>query len=408
MKKGFFYGYIILFFLFILQLVMYGPRGSFGVFIKPLTAEFDWTRALVSGAFSVSSLLQGFSGIIMGWLNDRIGPRFVITLCGILLGAGLMLMFFVDSSWQLYLFYVLPVGLGMGGLFSPQMSTAARWFVKRRNLVSGIIMAGGGMGGLIGPPLITWLIYTYSWRDAFLFIGLGVLILVIISAQFLRRDPYKMGQVPYGEGSETPEKAPSHISGISLKQAFNTKKLWLFAVITFCVGFCLTTPSVHIVPYAIDRGSSPAVAAIILSVMNISMTAGSIVIGLIADRIGSRRAFITCICLQSSIMFLLLPVTTPLLIGFFMTILTFGCGGLAVINSSLIAELFGMKAHGAILGCIVFTWVLGGAAGTFIGGSVFDSTGNYQWVFLLCGVLALAAIIMAISLNRIRKTEAPA
>jgi MFS family permease len=408
MKKSFFYGYIIIIILFILQAVMYGPRGSFGVFIKPLTTEFDWTRALVSGAYSLSSFIQGFSGIFMGWLNDRLGPRIVITVCGILVGAGLMLMYFVDSAWQLYLFYVVLIGTGMGGLFAPQMSTAARWFVKRRNIVTGIIMAGGGSGGLIGPPLITWLIYTYNWRDAFLFIGIGVFILVIIAAQFLKRDPVKIGQVPYGEGSEIKSKTISGVLGLSLKQVIRTKKFWIFTTTIFCIGFCLTTNMVHIVPYAIDRGISPETAAIILSSMNVAMTVGSIVVGLIADRIGSRRTFVICICLFSSIVLLLPPVTLPALLVLFVTIMSFGGGGIAVINSSLVAELFGMKSHGAILGCIVFSWTLGGGLGTYIAGSLFDVTGSYQGVFLLCGILVAAAIIMAIYLNRIRKIEATA
>ena len=118
MKKSFFYGYIIVSICFIVQMVMFGPRASFGVFIKPLNNEFEWSRALISGAFSLSSIVQGSSGIIMGWLNDRIGPRIVVTISGILVGSGLMLMFFVHSTWQLYLFYSIIIGLGNGGPYS--------------------------------------------------------------------------------------------------------------------------------------------------------------------------------------------------------------------------------------------------------------------------------------------------
>lgn len=384
---------------------MYGPRGSFGVFIKPLTDEFDWSRALVAGAFSVSSFFQGVSGITMGSLNDKLGPRLVLTICGVLVGAGLMLMFFVDSAWQLYLFYSLLIGAGMGGLFAPQMSTAARWFVKKRNIVTGILMAGGGLGGLIGPPLITWLIYTYDWRRAFLYIGLGVFVLVIFASQFLKRDPSEVGQVPYGEVSETKGKAASEVSRLSLKQALNTQKFWLFVITVFCIGFCNVTPNVHIVPYAIDRGISPETAAIILSSMNVAMPVGSVVVGFLADRIGSRRAFVACIYFLFALLFLLLPVTNPWLLGSFVTISAFGAGGIAVLISSLVADLFGMKSHGAILGCMVFSFTFGGAAGTYIGGSIFDATRSYQWLFLLCGMLILTAIIIATSLNRIRKSE---
>lgn len=262
------------------------------------------------------------------------------------------------------------------------------------------------MGGLISPPLITWLIYTYGWREAFLFVGAGVFVLIILAAQFLVRDPSKIGQVPYGEESRQPDKVSDYASGLSVKQALHTRKFWILAFVIFCNGFCSVTALVHIVPYAIDRGISPETAAIILSTMNVVIPVGSMVMGLIADRVGSGKVFITGVTFLSAITLLLLPVNMPWLLGFFMAILSFGSGGVAVMQSSLVADLFGMKSHGAVLGCIVFTLTLGGAAGSYIAGSIFDSTGSYQWVFTICGVLVVAAIMMAVYLNRIREYTA--
>lgn len=403
---AFFYGYIIVMVLFILQMAMTGPRTSFGVFIKPLTDEFDWPRALVAGAYSISSIVQGFSGIMMGWLNDRLGPRLVLTICSLLVGAGLMLIYFIDSAWQLYFLYAVLIGIGMGGLFAPQMSTVARWFIKRRNIMTGLLMAGRGVAGFIGPIIITWLIYTYSWRQSFLFVGAAVFVLVLVGAQFIRRDPSQMGLLPYGEGSAQKGKDRSYATGLSLKEALHTRKFWIFGIIIFCAGFCVNTLTVHIAPMAIDQGISPAVAAIILSIMNGTTTVATIVVGFAADRIGILRAFTISIFLFFSIWLVLLPVTSPWLLTLFVVILSFGAGGIAVMESGLTAELFGMKAHGAILGCIIFNWTLGGATGTFMGGLVFDITGSYQTIFLACGILVTIAFIMAIFLNRLRKTEA--
>jgi MFS family permease len=401
MKKAFFYGYIIVVVIFVLQLVMFGPRVSFGVFIKPLNAQFDWSVALISGAFSISSLVQAISSIVMGWLNDKRGPRFVLTICGMLVGSGLILMFLVDAVWQLYLFYGALIGVGMGGLVAPQMSTIARWFVRRRNIMTAVLMTGGGLGGLIGPPLITWLIYTYTWQKAYLFIGIGVFLLMVLPAQFLRRDPSQMGQVPYGDNTQSQARGPSVAKGLSSKQALQTKRFWLFALAIFCVGFCLWTVMVHIVPCAIDRGISPRVAAVILAVMNGAQPVGSIVMGIVSERIGNRRSLVTCVSLLSAVILLLFPVTNPWLLGLILMVIAFGLGGISVVQSSITAELFGMKSHGTILGYTVFTFSIGGALGTYIGGSVFDATGSYQIVFLICGVLILAAIFMVILLNRL-------
>ena len=204
---------------------MFGSRVSFGVFLKPLTTEFEWTRGLVAGAFSASTIVQALSSIMMGWANDRMGPRFVLTVCGILVGTGLLLVSLVNSVWQLYLCYVLLVGVGMGSLVAPQMSTIARWFVKRRNLMTAAMMAGGGLGGLIGPPLVTWIVYTYSWREAYLYLGAGVFVFMVVSAQFLRRDPSKMGQVPYGHESGATRQTAGGNFGTFFARSFQNQNL---------------------------------------------------------------------------------------------------------------------------------------------------------------------------------------
>jgi OFA family oxalate/formate antiporter-like MFS transporter len=406
MKKSFFYGYVIISSVFILQAVMSGPKFSFGVFIKPITAEFDWSRALVSGAFSVSSIVMGLSSILMGWLNDRIGPRKVLTICGILVGSGLMLMFFVHSAGQLYLFYSIIIGLGMGGLIAPQMSTITRWFFARRNIMIGLLLAGAGLGGIICPPLITWLIYTYNWREAFLFVGIVVFILVILLAQFLKRDPSQIGQIPYQKGNDTRRQKLADVEELSLVQALHTMKFWMFSFIMLTFGFFVTTITVHIVPYAIDRGISPASAAMILAVMSMALPVGSIIIGFVADKMGSRRMLIICQCFSLGVLLFLLPVKSAWVLDIFVVVLALGAGGVGVLQATVVAELFGLKSNGIILGVNSFVLTFGSSLGAFTAGSLFDATGNYQSVFLLCGVLVVAAIIMAIFLNRIRKAEA--
>jgi MFS family permease len=405
MKKSLFYGYIIVFICCILQIVSVGPRNSFGVFIKPLTEEFEWNRALISGAFTLSTILLGLSSIFMGWLNDRAGPRIVMTISGILIGAGSILMYFVHSTWQLYLFYSIFIGSGMGGIIAPQMSTVTRWFITRRNVMLGLLMAGGGLGGIIAPPLITWLVYTYNWREAFLFVGAGILIIVVLLAQFLKRDPSKIGQIPYQKGNETRRKALANIDELSLNQALHTSKFWMFSIIIFCTGFCVATISVHVVPLAIDRGISAVNAAVILSVMNVAMTAGNVITGLISEKFGSRRILIVCQCLLLGVVLFLLPVNSAWVLCVFAGVMSLGGGGIAVLCGTIVAELFGLKSNGTIVGVILFVFTLG-SLGAFIGGLVFDTTGNYQWVLLICMCLSAAAIIMAFFLNHRRKTEA--
>ena len=127
-KPTFFYGHIVIWSLAIIMLTIWIPYTAFGVFFKPVLTEFGWTRALTSGAFSLAMIISGLLTIVMGALNDKFGPRVVLTLCGSLLGLGYLLMSQVNAIWQFYLFYGVIIGIGMGGSVIPLLSTVARWF----------------------------------------------------------------------------------------------------------------------------------------------------------------------------------------------------------------------------------------------------------------------------------------
>ena len=129
-KPWLFYGYVVVLAAFVIQFMMFAPRASFGIYIKPFIAEFDWSRGLISGAFALSTIIIGFAGIAAGALNDRFGPRVLLTFLGAILGAAYLLLSVLDAPWQLYVFYSLGVGVGMGGFYVPMLSTVARWFVK--------------------------------------------------------------------------------------------------------------------------------------------------------------------------------------------------------------------------------------------------------------------------------------
>lgn len=109
-RPGLYYGYVILGAAVLIMVACFGINFAFGIFFKPMLTEFNWTRAVTSGAFSLSWLVTGFVAILAGALNDRFGPRVIITGCGLLLGLGYVLMSQVSTVWQLYLFYGVIIG----------------------------------------------------------------------------------------------------------------------------------------------------------------------------------------------------------------------------------------------------------------------------------------------------------
>lgn len=162
LKTRYFYGYNIVAAGFLVQAVCIGAMFTYGVFFKEFQTAFGWSRALISGASSLAFLVMGAVGILAGTLNDRIGPRIIITVSGASLGIGYMLMAHLELPWQLYLLYGGFVGIGFSTHDVITLSTVARWFVIRRGMMSGLVKVGTGAGQLLVPLIATGLIAAFG------------------------------------------------------------------------------------------------------------------------------------------------------------------------------------------------------------------------------------------------------
>jgi len=398
-KSKFFYGYVVVVAAFLIMMVMWGTSVSFGVFFKPLLTEFGWTRAMTSGAFSLSILMYGVLGIVVGRLNDRFGPRIVITICGVFLGLGYLLMSQIGTIWHLYLFYGVIIGIGLSGAYVPMGSTIARWFTQRRGMMTGLVVSGVGIGIVIMPPIVSWFISTYGWRTSYIIMGIIAFTFIISTAQFLRRDPGQMGLLPYGKKGVKGDALSLEAGGFSFRQAIHTSQFWLLCAINFCFGVVLDVIIVHIVPHATDLEISAASAASILAITGGISIAGRITMGSAGDRIGSKSALTICFILMSVALFWLLAAKELWMFYLFAIIFGFGYGGFAPLASLIVAELFGLSSHGAILGSTEFIFTIGGAVGPVLAGRIFDITGSYNLAFLTCATIAVMGVISILLLR---------
>jgi MFS family permease len=398
-QPGFYYGYVIVSVSFLILLVSWGSQYSFGVFFKPVLNEFGWTRAATSGAYSLNMALTGIAGFFAGRLSDRIGPRLVITTCGILLGLGYLLMSRVTEIWHIYVFYGLLAGIGMGGTFVPLMSAVTRWFVKRRGLASGIVVAGIGVGMFSLPLLANLLISSYNWQTSYAMLGLITIGLMVIPGQFLRRPPGQ-NAIPARELKTGPAgNRDMQVQGRSFREAIRTRQFWTIIVMSLLFVFGLHTILVHIVAHATDIGIAPTSAAVIISITGVASIISKVVMGSLGDRIGNRRTIIV-VFLLTTVSFLWLLFADELwMIYLFGAVFGLGYGGFATTQSPLVADYFGLKAHGTILGLAGFATTVGGAIGSFTAGSIFDLSGSYQWAFILCVIFGVTSLALAISLK---------
>ncbi len=402
---GIFYGFFIVGLSLIILMMMWGTYYAFGVFFKPVLTEFGWTRAMVSGATSLAMFTNGLIAIAMGSLTDRFGPRLVLTVCGLLLGIGYLLMSKVTAVWQLYLFYGIIIGFGMGGSFIPLASTVARWFVKKRGAMTGLIVAGIGIGAMVGPPSAVRLISIFGWRTSYLIMGCAILVVVVMAAQLIKRDPSLMGLTAFGENEQTPQKAMAgnptiQAKNLSLGEAVCTGRFWALTAMFFCFGFCLHSIMVHIVPHAMELGFSPADAANLLATIGGLSIIGKIFMGLAGDSIGSRNIILISFILMALALLWLLTAKVIWMLFIFSALFGFAYGGSVAVHSPLVAELFGLNSHGLIMGAAGVGVTIGGAAGPLFTGYIFDITGNYQAAFQVCSVMGITGVLTTIAIKK--------
>ena len=395
------YGWVMVILSIFVQAVHIMMIYAFGVFLIPVTMEFNWERGALSAALSITMLVGGSLSIFTGRLCDKYGPRPLVTVGGLAAGTAYLLMAQISSLWQAYLIWGLLLGIAWSCLTIPVTSTIPRWFHKRRGIAQGLTMTGIGLGGVIWPPLAQWLISSYSWQQAYIIVGLATIIILIPLAQFMKHSPQRMGLKPYGEDEPADEQSPASVmGGISLQQVIKTGRFWIFGFITFAFLFCIQPIVVHITPHAVDIGISAMVAAIIPSIIAAVSLIGRVGIGSISDKVGPRPALTACVVLFTLAMVWLLFAKEAWMLYVFAVISGIAYGGETAVMTLVPAELFGLKYLGAIAAATMFFGTVGAAIGTPSGGAIFDVTGSYQLAFLIWLILGGLAIILCLILLR--------
>ena len=268
--------------------------------------------------------------------------------------------------------------------------------------MTGILMSGLTFGIAILPPVASLLILNYGWRMSYIVIGGVIAVLIVIIAQFLRRDPGKMGLLPYGADTEKAKSIDVQLEGLSLEKSVRTVQFWLLAIISFCYFFLANVFLLHIVIYAIGLGFPATIAASILSVGAGVTIGGRIMIGGIADRMGNRLTVIVCFAVSVAAFSLLLLVRELWMLYLFSIVFGLGSWSISSVLAPMTAELFGLKGHGAILASTGVATMAGGALGPLIAGITYDITGDYQLAFVLCIVMCVIGIIAAVLLRPLK------
>jgi MFS family permease len=395
------YGWVIVAAGALITCIAMGAIFALPVYLQPMADDTGWTRAGISGAMTLGFVVMGVAGFFWGTLSDRIGPRPVVLIAAVLLGAGL---FISSRTTNLLAFQLAYGGLAcgsVGAFFAPLIAATVGWFDKHRSLAVSLVSIGGGVAPMVMTPLASVLIGAYGWRSAMLMIAIGAMIVILPTAFLVRRAPAQ------------PEAATSGDSAVATPRssawaALRTPQFLILAGTFFLCCAAHSGPIFHTVSYAELCGASSRAAASIYSVEGVAGLFGRLIFGVAGDRFGAKRVIIGGLLLQAVGIYSYIFVNG--LSDFYIRALVLGLayGGVMPLYSILAREYFSQNVMGTVLGAMTMTSSIGMAFGPVGGGWLFDTFGTYHWLYIASAVIGLAAAGLALAFPRASRPESTA
>ncbi len=386
-----------------------GAMGSglcfygFSVFFLPISASLKLSRAATSLVFSLSRAEGSVEGPIAGYLIDRLGPRKVLFAAAAMMAVGYILLSRVDSFVAFLVVYMGIISFGYNaGVMHVPMAVVNSWFIRRRGLAVGIVMACFGLGGAFIPPALSLGIQHFGWRTTAFLSGLVVLGVILPISLVFRRSPESMGLLPDGDSDKIKvnkgtvvTSAPGQVD-FGVGEALRTTSFWMFIIVTCLritghIGFI-----VHFVPIMVWKGTSEATGALLLGMLALLSVPLRILLGWVADRLPKTRV-VAMGCGAGAIALLFLNYAQSgwqLWICIALLAIGDAAGPLSWI---LVGDFFGRQRYATIRGVMTAFTGIAAAVMPIVAGMIFDATESYElMLWISSALLALSAMIFPI------------
>jgi MFS family permease len=334
---------------------------TFGIFLKPLQAEFGWPRETLGTAFACASFTLGLCSPPLGHLIDRYGPRRVILACVTVFGCALgSLAFLTPHRAHLFAVFVVIGAVGNGTAQMGYARAVSTWFQRRRGLALGVMMAGSAGGAILVPVICQSLIVAYGWRVTYAVFGLAALVVGLPLAGFF---VYEKPGTRDVRGLVTQ-------TGAGVAEAMRHRAFWILSATLFLAAMSITGTVTHLAALLTDRGMSPRQASFALWALGAASLCGRLATGWLLDRFFGARVGMALLFLNAIALWVLASAKTA----------PEGIAGAALLGFSMGGESDAISA----------------AAGSILLGRAFDRTGSYQALLVeLSALMLLAGVLMA-------------
>ena len=376
------YGWVMVFVVFLLSALAFGALGSISVFLKPLVAEFGWSRGQTSFGYTVISFSSAVFGVLWGYIADRFGTRWFGLIAAFAMSGSLFALSQQASILQFYGLYFLFGAFGNAMVTSPLFANVGFWFTHKPGLALGITASGGAVGQAVVPYLCAVSLELYGWQTTYMLSAACYLALALPVALLIR---------------ESPGREQARLQLVDEERTFPLSEreviVWISVAIIFCCT-CMSVPIVHLVPLLTDSGFSLDQATTVLMVLMFSGALGRILGGRLGDLIGALPSYMVMSAGQTLSVFWFPFLDSTAAIYFVAVVFGFTYSG--VMSAILVCTRMMVSAKVAARAMSItsfFGW-FGMGAGGFMGGYLFDLTGNYDAAFI--GAMIVGFINLAI------------
>lgn len=384
----------------VLVLLCMGLIYAWSIFVGPIEAEFGWTRTQTSLTFSISMLGFSIGGLSAGYIQKVKSPRWVVTLGAVLLLLGFIMCSQMQQLWQLFVFYGVFCGIGVGLCYNVWLGTALANYSDKTGFASGWLLMGFGLGGFILGKITSAMLYSpLGWRITFIIIGIIVFALLIVTLPFL---------IVMKEHSSAESAVESVRREYSPSQMLRTPAFWLYLIwcmILLGLGLAVIGQAAM---FTTDTGASPAFAATAVGMLSIGNGVSRVVLGMIFDKKGRPVAALTAAVLTAGgIILLTVGYKNSLLLLVVMALFLcgFGYGAVSTVNPASTRLLFGGVNFQKNFGMIFLLSSPAIFIGNSVSSAVKTATGSYMQFLYGAVAVSIIGLFLTFSVEKALKTS---
>lgn len=402
------FAWIVLGVCFVNLFINYSIRLGYGVVLPEMIKELGFSRTAGGSIFNAYFLFYVTLTPLAGYLTDRIGARRIITICAFILGVGTLLMGTIQSFWMACLSFAI-AGIGSTGMWTPVITVVQRWFAPhRRGMALGILSTGYGLGFATVGAVFPWVVNNYSWRYSWYFLGVAALVLVLANGLFLRSDPISAGYSPWGgkQGANPDLQTDrSDTKGVFLSHVFKDRIFWFIGISYFGISYSVYGLTTFMVDYAkYQMGLPLEKASFLATIHGICQVVGVLTILPLSDYLGRKRTIIISNSfITAGFVGILLSGSSWGLLYVFVGLLAVFFGATFPIYGACAGDFFPKEVMGTVIGAWTPFYGLGAISVHWVSGILRDTTGSYDYPFMIDTVMAALGVFFMCLVRQTQK-----